>query len=271
MEVLKFLDRYKKRRRSFKHSEDYKFFMANKSLLNKMPKFLHLNKKENSEFDIFRMNIVLHGFLNKNIIENETLNFEKYLSENNSKESIDFVQILKEKMVDEPYFKDGNNRIYIPFFSKAINLIYTTQPLKISKFPYSSLRDDFDDSIIDPFDTYGYELYNSYFTRLVKVYECDGQAAFFHYDTYTLYIINSQGRLDAKIVLFDRFIHHPNYNHMLERIKPILEAYFSNNLEEFLKALKSQGFMSTHLFYLIKLFDWRRKKWNTKSSLWVAK
>lgn len=252
--VLTLLDRYKKRRRTFKISEEYKFFVANKNLLNKMPRFTYLNKKNNSEFDIFRMNIILRGYLNKTLIENETENYTKYSENSNT----NFNQILKEKLVDEPYFLDGNNKIYIPFFSKAINLIYTSESTKLLKYPYNSLEHDFTDAMIDPFDTYGYEIYNSYFTHLLKVYESDGEAAFFHYDTFTLYIVNSQGRLDGKIVLFDRFLRHPNYNHMLERIKPVVEAYYSFDKSNFLNTLKSQGFLSSRMYYLIKLFAGRK-------------
>ena len=87
--------------------------------------------------------------------------------------------------------------------------------------------ENFKDTVIDPFDAYGNELYNSHFSRLVKIRSEDKETAFFHYDTNTIYFVNEQGRLDASIVLFDRYIRHPNYSHMLTRIKPVVDAYFN--------------------------------------------
>ena len=78
--------------------------------------------------------------------------------------------------------------------------------------------------------------------------------------TTTIYIINEQGRLDCKITLFDRFIRKPNYNHMLERIRPVVDAYYSYDKKLFLDEMKKQEFISPHIYYLIKILDWRRKK-----------
>ncbi|MBO4703633.1 MAG: hypothetical protein J5617_02245, partial [Bacilli bacterium] len=111
---------------------------------------------------------------------------------------------------------------------------------------------------VDPFDTYGSELYNSHFSRLVKVKQEDKETAFFHYDTNTIYFVNEQGRLDGTVVLFDRYLRRPSYSHMLERIRPVVDAYFNFDREGFINALYDNGFISSHLLHLIRFHDWAK-------------
>lgn len=261
MNLFKQLEKYQKKRNGFYKGDEFTFYLLNRNLLTKMPKFAYmLNNRHPSEFDIMRANIVLRSYQNKELIEQETSSLQNYMLKGGKKANYDNMVIaMKEKIIDEPYFKDKKAKIYIPFFSKAINLIYLNDPIKLTRYPYASLKDDFNDAMIDPFDTYGYKLYNSYFTKLILVAEQDKTAAFFHYDTNTIYIINEQGRLDCKIVLFDKFLRKPNYNHMLERIKPVIEAYYSYEKDKFLDEMKAQGFISPHVYHLIKLLDWRKK------------
>lgn len=259
MELLEFLNRRKKKRKSFIDTFEYKYFNQNKAELAKFPKFSYLQRFDNGNFDIMRCNVLLRAYQNKILLEEEANNISTY--EKEDKFNVEsYKEIISHKMLDQPYLKDGNNKIYIPFFSKIVNLIYTEDPKKLLKYPYSTLKDDFQDMVVDPFDTYGYELFNSYFTSLVKIYERDGSAAFFNYDLNVIYIINSQGRLDGRIVLFDKYIRRPNYNHMLERMKPVVEAYFNFDMTGFVQAMKDQGFISNHMFYLIKLYYWRKNK-----------
>ena len=261
MKIFKILERYKKKRTTFYKSDEFNFYLLNRNALMKMPKFNYLTQGKITEFDIMRTNIVLHSYLNKVLIEEEVSNLQHYFDNpNNKKDYASLINALREKLVDQPYIRAQKAKIYIPFFSKAFNLIYLNDPMKLTKYPYVNLKEEFNDALIDPFDAYGYELYNSYFTRLIKISECDKTAGFFHYDTNTIYIINEQGRLDCKIVLFDRFIRKPNYNHMLERIRPVVDAYYKYDKKLLLEEMKKQGFISPHIFYLIKILDWRRKK-----------
>ena len=143
-------------------------------------------------------------------------------------------------------------KIYIPFFNRAINQIYSLEPLKLLEEPYISLEDNYQNSSNDPFDTYGAELFNSFFTKLVKVGTNGKEIAYFHYDTNTIYIVNEQGRLDLKIVLFDRYIKKPNLNHMLERITPVVDKYFADDREGFIEALLENKFISKKMYQMVK-------------------
>ena len=241
--LFNYLARKGKRRKAFVKSKEFDFFIENRSLLMRLPQFISFYDSENDPFQVMRANIILASFINKKKIEeainNTTQDFQKVISE-------------------LPYYQDGEDRIYIPFFSRGLNQIYLNEPEKLLTESYRGLKEDFNETIIDPFDAYGSELYNSQFSHLVKVAEVDKETAYFHYDTNTIYFVNEQARLDARIVLFDRYIRHPNYENMLERIKPVVDAYFGFNREGLISALYENGFISAHLLHRIKFRDWAK-------------
>ena len=77
MTLLDVLNRYKKKRKSFRDTLEYKYFYQNRVLLAKLPNFLYLQKKKYDEFDIFRINIVLRAYQNKILLEEETENLDR--------------------------------------------------------------------------------------------------------------------------------------------------------------------------------------------------
>ena len=246
-----------KKRKAFEKSEEFHFFLENRHLLNKIPRFVHFYDLDSDSFDIMRANIILQAYLNKAKMEEEVNNLSTYISAN-KKNHAHFIKSFHELISELPYYQDDKDKIFIPFFTRSLNQIYHDDPEKLLTYPYDGLKDSFKDTVIDPFDAYGSELYNSHFSRLVKIRKEDKETAFFHYDTNTIYFVNEQGRLDASVVLFDRYIRHPNYAHMLERIKPVVDAYFAFDREAFLKALNENGFMSSYLLHLIRFRDWAK-------------
>ncbi|HHT66660.1 MAG TPA: hypothetical protein GX010_00275 [Erysipelotrichaceae bacterium] len=256
--LLKYIARKAKKRKSFEQSEEYRFFIEHRSLLMKIPRFNYLYDIGNEPFEIIRANIVLSACLNKFYLENEVENLKSYIKINNKNSLANLLKTYHEIISEQPYYQEGQEKIYIPIFTRALNQIYYKNPEKLLAYPYSGLKENFKDTVIDPFDTYGSELYNSHFTRLVKVMAVDKETAFFHYDTNTIYFVNDQGRLDASIVLFDRYIRHPDYSHMLERMMPVITAYFEFNREQLIRALHENGFISSHLLHLIKFHDWAK-------------
>lgn len=241
------LESKQKYRRPFTSSEDFRYYMENREKLGKFKKFLMLYDTEENEFDILRANILLKGLENKNLFEEEIAN----ISSRGQREHASFVNILKERTIDQPYFEVKKTKIFIPFFSVALNQIYTDEPEKILELPYKNLRTDYDDATIDPFDTYGYEIFNSFFSSLIKISETKHVAAFFNYDINTIYFINDQGRLDAKVVLFDKYMKRPSFNHMIERITPVCEAYFNNDRQAMVEALFYNNLISSQMHKLL--------------------
>ena len=246
-----------KRRKTFENSEEFHFFIENRHILMRFPQFIQFYDAENDPFQMMRANIILQAFINKSKMEEEVHNLDKYL-DSSKKNHDSFVKSFHEIISELPYYQEKNDKIYIPFFPRSLNQIYLNEPEKLLTSSYSGLKDDFKGTLVDPFDTYGSELYNSHFSRLVKISSVDKETAFFHYDTNTIYFVNEQGRLDAGIVLFDRYIRHPSYSHMLERIKPVVDAYFNFDREALIKALHENGFISNTLLNLIKFRDWAK-------------
>ena len=245
------LKQYKKHRKPFIRGEEFVFSMLNRGVLDKIPRFSFLNTPRQDDFDVMRANIIINSYLNKVEIEEEMVNFASYIKRGENIDHIKLLQTLKERMVDKPYLKEDKEKIYIPFFSRALNSLYLREPEKLLTKPYSDLKDEFANTVIDPFDTYGAELYNSNFTRLLKIKEKDGVIAYFHYDTFTIYFINSQGRLDNKLVLFDRYLKRPSYSHMLDRINPVVDAYFALDRNALINALHDQELISSRFLYII--------------------
>lgn len=256
MTIYALLKKYQNKKFSFSKTEEYKFFLANRDKLNKMNKFAFLYNKLDDDFCIMRANIVIYGIINKTVIEEEIINLNKILKKGQDVDEKEFLETFKQRLLDLKYYSlDDNERIYIPFFSKTLNHLYLNEPLKLQIQPYKSLINDFNSATVDPFDTYGNELFNSYFSHLIKVSTNGKEIAYYHYDTRTIYIVNPQGRLDVKIPLFDKYLKRINEHHMLERIKPLVDCYFNNDREQFIKTLYSEGFISSKMLYLIHRKD----------------
>lgn len=242
------------KRKSFQKSDEYHFFLENRNYLEKLNNYRFLYNSEEHPFDVMRANIILHGFVNKKNIEAEILSLNEYKKSGAKIDRVRFLKTIREKIVELPYFLEGVNKIYIPFFTRSLNEIYIRDPEKILTFPYNKLAKDFLESFIDPFDSYGFHIFNSSFSRLILIgiNQNNKEAAFFHYDTNTIYMINDQGRLDAEIVLFDKYLKHPSYSHMLERIKPVVDAYFNCSRSDFIEALYKNDLISSKLIAILR-------------------
>ena len=243
MTIYEMLETKQKYRRPFSSGEEFIYFIEHRHLLGKFKRFEHLYDSEENEFDIMRANILLLGLENKELIEKEIQNINNH----GEIEQAAFVLTLRERIIDQPYFETDDVKVYIPFFSRALNEIYINEPKKLLTLPYSELVNSFENSCIDPFDVYGAELYNSFFTKLVKVQSSKHVTAFFHYDTNSVYFVNDQGRLDAKLVLFDKYMKKPSFTHMLERLNPVIEAYFNNDRLGMINALKDNKLISSQM------------------------
>lgn len=243
-----------KKRKSFEKTEEFIFFLENRHLLDKLHKFHFLYNSEQNEFSIMRANIILHGLINKKTIENEIISLSEYIKAGHQVDHNKFIATLREKILELPYFDDHRSKIFIPFFTRAVNYIYIQEPEKLLTYPYNVLLDSFENSMSDPFDMYGHQIYNSYFTRLVLVgtSEDNKEAAYFHYDTNTIYFINDQGRLDKRIVLFDKYLKRITTSHMLERIQPVISTYFNYQKEEFIESLYKGKFISSKMLNILR-------------------
>lgn len=235
----------------FLKSDEMAFFLSNRVVLTSletMGRFL----KASDPFDIVRANIIIRGLLNKKTIE-------KLYAEKSKKKnvggSLPLDEFMNMGMSDLPYMTYEGEKIFIPSFPLSINRIYSHDFAKFSKEPYKGLLSTYEPLLIDTFDYYGNKIYDSYFTKLVKVKEEGKVSAFFDYDADTLYFINDQGRLDAKLALFDKYLEKSVKTHMVKRLQSVADSYFYDDKNGLISALFENGFISMQL-----VSDFRKKE-----------
>lgn len=254
MHLFETLAKYQKNM-NYKKSEDYLFYIANRHLFSNIEMYRFLLDAKN-EFEVIRANIIIRAIQNKEKIDNLIV----YAFKNSDMKTEEVTSFLEEKEKGLPYLLDGSNKIYVPVFSRTINSFYNSQYGKLLKSPYSKLLTNYSSSCIDLFEMYNFSLYDSLFTKFVTVYRDKKVMVVYHFDFKTIYFINDQGRLDARIPLFDRYLKHPDSTHMIERIKPVVEKYLDDDREGLYQALIANNLISKKMIYKIKHKEFRFKR-----------
>lgn len=234
-------------------SVEYKFVKDNslkyKTVLN------FYNIKKNSRYALILNSIILRALVNKTIIEQET---SKYLSLSiKEKNYIDKLYIstkIQQCIKDNnlPYMFIEDKFIYVPIFSYPVNNIYSLEQYKLFDRPNDDLLTKYKPFLIDLFEQYNFTLFDSSFTRLIKICEKNDCAAFYHEEFKTVFFINSQGRLDYELCLFDKRLENLNFSNIKDRLLEVCEAYFSNNKNIFINALVSNKLISDKV---IKIYN----------------
>lgn len=238
----------KARLRRLLPTDEYRYFLDHRKLFLKYEVFTDFYDVTD-DFQLIRANILLQGMENK-------IQIEETLSALAAQSMLEFKALkhhfvrekLLEKKLDLPYMKDGDNKLFIPFFPRALNIVYYSEPDKLLDYPYDKLKSDFVTSTVDPFETYNDMLFDSFFTKLVRLQGDRTSTAYYHYDFQTIYVINKQGTLDVKIPLFDRALHQPNASHIMERIMPVMDAYFANDKKTFIFLLRKKKLISSKMY-----------------------
>jgi len=241
--------------KGFAESDENLFFLKHRLILERFPPYRHL-ALSTSDFDVMRANIIIRALQNKKAIE-EAVDFAVKNDRviDRRRDGTFFRKFIREKIVDLPYASEGGTRLYVPIFGRAINAIYCEEFEKLLASPYDRITDDFDALVIDLFETYNFALYDSLFTQFVNVYSDAEIMAVFHYDFQTIYFIDAQGRLECRIALFDTGIRHPDFHHIIERIRPVIAAYVANDKKALLNALVEKHLVSEKLVARIRRDD----------------
>ena len=232
----------KQKTNAFFNSDQMDFYLTNRYLLTPYEN-LRIFLDSNEPFQIIRANILLRSLLNKKAIEKLYFNKKK----KNEDATLSVNEYMEMGMSELPYLIYNQEKIYIPLFTNLLNKIYTQDFSKLNKKPYNNLLNNFEPFIIDCFDYYGEALYDSYFTKLVKIMSFCGNSAFFDYDADTLYFINKGGRIDAKIALFDKYLEKINKSHMVNRLNNVAKSYYYGDKEELINSLVDNQFISAEL------------------------
>lgn len=218
-------------------SREFLFFQKHEIKLNLTVDYLaFLNPRD--DFNLIQMSIIIESLLN----------YEKLMNYYNATE---------EKATEfdvKPLFVHENVPIYCPLFSVSNNLL-------IDNGLGANLN--LNNDTIDLFETYNFALYESALTSLVKVSGDLKTRAYYHYDFHTVYIVNDQGRLDQRISLFDKHIKKPDYRNVIDRLQPVLKAYYDNDLLGFIGALVGEKLISQKLYNKYMAFLRRKRR------LWV--
>ncbi len=211
-------------------------------------------KNSVDDFDIIRSSIVIYSILNKTTIEEFTLNTKKTFKEINS-ENIPVLRQKIRKLMDSKYLRNftlNGKEIFIPIFPKSLNVIYAKEQDKLFARPYNNLIKKFNTTVIDLFETYNFNLYDSQFTRLVCLKRTNDLIACYHHDFKTLYFIDTQGRLQNKLALFDKYIFKPNLTNVINRLSLIIDAYLDNDYNALIEILHNEQFISGYMLNKIK-------------------
>lgn len=251
MHFFETLSRYQKGV-NFHKSGDYYFYINNRHLFSNIEMYHFLLDAKN-EFDVIRANILIQAIQNKEKFEKVII----YAFKESNLRTNEVAKYIEKEVENLPYLVDGNNKIYIPIFSRSMNVLYNSQYGKLLREPYSKLITNFSTSCIDLFEMYNFALYDSLFTKFVTIYRDDKVMVVYHFDFKTVYIINNQGRLDARIALFDKYLKNPDDMHIIERIKPVIERYLDSDREGMYQSLIANNLISEKMIYKIKHKEYR--------------
>lgn len=212
-------------------------------------------------FSLIQCDTIVNSLKNKNYIEELTASLVKEsIKDKNFIDKAYITKVIHENIVENslPYFLSEKTEYYVPFFSRALNYIYSNEQYKLVNEPYSLLKKKFISSLVDLFEVYNFSIYDSNFTHLIKIKQVDNVCAFYHPNFRTIYFINDQGRLDYHICLFDKYLTKINLNHISERVVPVVDAYFANDRHRLIVELIKNDLISEKL--LTKIYEKENKE-----------
>lgn len=221
-------------------NSNYKrFYDQNIYLLANYPE-LRVYDKINDPFSLIKICILLQGIKNKEHIEKEV---ELYKNNN-----LKTKQVYNGIHLRLPYYQYNEKlKIYVPFFSPVINKAYDYNMFTLLNQPFSLLKTDFSTSLINPFFTYGYKLFDSTFTDLIliSIEPNLASAAFYSIDMEIVFIVSDQGSLLEQINLFDSKNIDKRKDHLFDRLTKLVNYYYENDKQGFIRCLDEERFISS--------------------------
>lgn len=208
------------RRDAISSSREYKLYREHNSLLYEHHALLYFDNDKDGYYLIVA-----------NIIIEAMLQIEKLKKQS-------FTLLSKENQLTT--FTHLDTVISIPLFSVSSNLLITKELLP---------NFDLNNYLVDFLELYNFSLLESKFTSLVFLYAHKNTRAYYHYDFNTIFIVNNQGRLDARICLFDKNIAAPSYENIKERVLPVLKAYYALDKKGMITALYKNELISAKLYH----------------------
>lgn len=245
--MANFLFQHWRETQRYLKSSDGQFYLQQRRRLWMLPSF-EAYANATSLFTMIQAVIILKGLLQKETIDQYLKQQGQLSIQQHGRIKHHLIRERYLQAIHHPYqFIDQNQQpIILPFFNRALNYIYGQEPDKLYDYPYSRLEEDFSTSIIDVFEHYGWQLYQSKFVSLVPLTPQDRSTkAFYEPHARVVLMINQQGRLDAAISLFDRWIKKPDFTELKARLNLAIAPYFHNDRAGLIQQLHAQGLIST--------------------------
>ncbi len=240
--VFKVLEK-NKNNKIINKSDEVKFYDTYCEILydNNFSKYTEINNC----FDIVKSNIIIRSILNKNTMD-------KIIKEEMTNHDFNTIEEIQNNIINKiynlPYMKYQDFKIYIPFFNIYTNNIYSNEFFKLKEEPYKDLMKNYVSFLLDPFETYKLNLFESNFTELIKIYSDNTSSAYYHFNLRVIFIINDQGYIDNIIHIFDKHMKYVNTTNIIERIKPAIRAYYKNDIAGFIYSLNEEKLISHKVF-----------------------
>ncbi len=228
--------------------EEFRYFSSNSQALVSIPSFEHFLKPEDT-FDIVRANILIRGLFAKKKMDEALKEAASFIKKN---PGFDLSKHLDEAKKGLPYLLVSGVKIYVPFLPKSANRLYDQSPEKLLQRPYDTLIGSAEGLLSDAFETYSTPLFESLFTRLCPVYHGSGGQAFYDVDAERLYFVNSQGRLDAMVCYFDKYLIRPSRTRIIERSIPVARAYYDFDRGALIRALSENRLVSGKILHKVQ-------------------
>lgn len=248
--IYKMLSKYKKKNNIYQ-TDEYRYYAKNAMMYSSILSYYKFTTTETQPFRIIAANIIIKAIKNKELIEH---NLELFSLESTQEINVDEDSYVRNKvwaLLDEnnaPYFSVEKSRIYIPIYSRTLNIIYNDECSKLLEFPYNKLLESPKTSCVDLFDTYQIDLFASPFTSLILIKKDKTSAAFYHADFDTIFIINDQGRLDLEIPLYDKFMKNFDRHKVINKIEAVVDLFYANDYFGFAKGLYQNHLISKKLY-----------------------
>lgn len=222
----------------------YKNIEASRAFLEAMG----LKLKIKSDFDLFEYEIIYHGMLTQNNIENayeiflnqnyDVLNYLNY-DEKQKMFNNDIVPILS----NAPSFFDDESqtRIYIPYLEPFVNkrYIYDYQILMLKQ--HRDYVNNYQITEKKPVELYGKQIYRTAFSSLINVFEDERHICFYYDELKTIYIFKKDAQeLLNKMVVLDESSH---CNVDIEDVKMIAYDIENYLYKECLELLRSKNYI----------------------------
>jgi hypothetical protein len=224
--------------KSIANSFEQVFYDEHASLFNVKTSQFNENR---SIFDIIKSTSILLGLENRKHLNEDYLQFPA--------EQLKRLEIQSSLLEQLPYIEDNGERIYIPTYSREINAIYHKHPDMLKQTPYDIYTKDENEGVINPFETYGFLLLESPFTKLIRIKaKSPNVRVYYHIDFETLFFVREDLSLELELPILDEKVTRIDRLSFFDDLSIVADDYFDGDIKKMFRDLKDRKFLSASLY-----------------------